>query len=454
MRPRARAFLRRTRCLWALVGFLAGIISEATAFNPPQSLLSITNSLWRYYDQGAPPSPAWRAANYDDSFWPVGLGLFGFETTTLPYPIQTRWRVDPTRLTFYARTHFQWNLPQPIGPLRLRATTYLDDGAVFYLNGQEIGRLRMPTFEIHDDTLGFAAMVEGRADTIWLAAEPLLPGDNVLAVEVHQASSTSGDILFGLSLEAIDCHFDLFLAPFPSQLTAYACGSPSLTIEPPPPPGVPLQWIKDGAVLSGQTNRTLKFNDVNPTNAGHYWVEFITPCGVTNQSAQSVVTVMFDDFPMQFVDASWINTTQLNLVFVPSVSEGSADPCNFTVLPLCGGPSLDVLSATRISRTNILITTGPRDVLANYHVAASNLHDDCGGLPLAQNPSRRIAGPLVPLPGLTVRLQGNQIEINGSDCGVLQSSIDLIHWTDLPAAELPWKTTLAFGVNFYRLRLP
>ena len=84
-------------------------------------------------------------------------------------------------------------------------------GAVFYLNGTEISRLRMPDAPapIGNATLASAYPCSGDAtcpDTFSLSgqllATNLLAGDNVLAAEVHNYNTGSPDITFGLSLAA------------------------------------------------------------------------------------------------------------------------------------------------------------------------------------------------------------------------------------------------------------
>ena len=79
--------------------------------------------------------------------------------------------------------------------------TIIDDGAVLYLNGTEIRRLHMPTGAIAYDTHAsdHESELEG---PFTVSLTNLVAGDNVMAVEVHQASSGSSDLVFGLSLAA------------------------------------------------------------------------------------------------------------------------------------------------------------------------------------------------------------------------------------------------------------
>jgi hypothetical protein len=87
---------------------------------------------------------------------------------------------------------------------QLVATNYLDDAAVFYLNDIEVGRLRITTNPVLFSTVATSQPnPEGRADVLTFATNTLILGDNVMAVEVHQANNTSSDDVFGMSLGAV-----------------------------------------------------------------------------------------------------------------------------------------------------------------------------------------------------------------------------------------------------------
>lgn len=196
-------------------------------------------------DQGT----AWREPQFDDSAWISGLGLFGFESSPVyPYPFQTIWQPMADRTTYYARTHFHWEGNWP--DVLLRTTNYIDDGAVFFLNGRELGRLRMPTnIIIEFNTPAQPPTVEGRPDVLEFRTSFLHRGDNVLAVEIHNASPVSGDIVFGLSMEGIDCHFDFPAFVMPPFQTVEQCQSATITLLHPHSVGPGVTWMKDGVPL-------------------------------------------------------------------------------------------------------------------------------------------------------------------------------------------------------------
>ena len=136
-----------------LLGALTVLSSPAPAqgWTP---VINVTNHVWRYLVEGGDQGTAWREPDFDDSFWYSGVGLFGFESLPefYPYPFQTMWLPIDGRVTYYVRTHFQWDGPLNWPDVLLRATNYIDDGAVFYLNGQEVGRLRLTNEVVEFDT--------------------------------------------------------------------------------------------------------------------------------------------------------------------------------------------------------------------------------------------------------------------------------------------------------------
>jgi len=250
-----------------------------------------TNQVWKYLVQGPEAASDWTWPDFDDSSWPSGVGLFGFESTPFvyPYPFQTVWQPVDGRFTYYARTHFQWRLTWPT--VHFQATNYLDDGAVFYLNGGEVGRIRMPEGTVTFNTPAQMAPTEGQPDVLEFGSEFLRDGDNVLAVEVHNATALSHDIVFGLSLRGIDCHFDIFPEITPRMQLVEECQSATITLVSPPAFYPGMRWFKNGEPLWAETNRVLTFTHVSAADAGNYYVEIPTPCE-PQRTAPSLLVVV------------------------------------------------------------------------------------------------------------------------------------------------------------------
>ncbi len=172
--------------------------AAAAAYNGPRQLTEMTGA-WRYFQAGA-PDPLWRNNAFDDASWSQGNGLLYVETADLPAPKNTPLTLG--QMAYYFRARF--TLPFVPAGATLRLNYVIDDGAVFYLNGRELHRFGFePTAVVQPETgaagIGDAALT----GPITLPAELLQAGENVLAVEVHQNSPGSSDVVFGAALELV-----------------------------------------------------------------------------------------------------------------------------------------------------------------------------------------------------------------------------------------------------------
>ncbi len=161
---------------------------------------------WRFDVTTNDYGTGWTAPGYDDSTWSgPSNGVFFNGNLPIAGP-----RGTPITLTYngarirsaYFRTHFQFPAP-PFGAVALIASNLVDDGAVFHLNGKEVGRLRMPGGAVTRTTSALPGVWATNLDVIHLDSGSLVEGDNVLAVELHLASDTSFPGTFGMSLGAV-----------------------------------------------------------------------------------------------------------------------------------------------------------------------------------------------------------------------------------------------------------
>lgn len=155
-------------------------------------------SVWKYLDTGANLGVAWRQASYDDTAWPSGPAQLGYgdgdEATVVGY--------GPVASRKYTTTYFRksFGLVDVARFRSLSLSLLVDDGAVVYLNGQEIARVNMPSGSISYTTLASAATDEDGFTELHASAALLKSGVNTLAVEVHQDSLSSSDISLECSL--------------------------------------------------------------------------------------------------------------------------------------------------------------------------------------------------------------------------------------------------------------
>jgi hypothetical protein len=174
--------------------------SSVTVTTTTTSILDFYSSSWSYNQTGADLGTSWRNVGYNDSAWPTGGALLYVESSSLPATKTTPLSLGAE--TFYFRTHFTIT-DDPNTITSLEMSTVIDDGAVFYLNGQEVLRIGMPAGTIYYDTLSDRTVDNANWEYYTLPTDALDQGDNVIAVEVHQTTTYSSDVVFGASLDTV-----------------------------------------------------------------------------------------------------------------------------------------------------------------------------------------------------------------------------------------------------------
>ena len=160
------------------------------------------STTWRYNATGTTTlGTAWRDSDYEaggpQPGWNTGQALLGVEVTPLGEQMRTTFTpYNAAIVTYYFRTTFEFDGNFNGSDVRIRH--YVDDGAVFYLNGQEFTRPGMGAGTITPTTLSSAGITDASLSGFTtLPPNLLVTGTNTLAVEVHQNSTTSSDIVFG-----------------------------------------------------------------------------------------------------------------------------------------------------------------------------------------------------------------------------------------------------------------
>ncbi len=173
------------------------------------SLAAFTNS-WRYNQGGTNLGSAWKDTGYDDSAWPAGRGVLGFDGNNALVQSLTNTILSltnaagGTNVTFYFRTRFQF--PAGATPSSFVFTNAFDDGAMVYLNGNEIFRQNMPTGAVSYATTASAnaEISTFTQNTFAGAGLAVVSGENVLAVEIHQSTQNPPtDVVMGQALTAV-----------------------------------------------------------------------------------------------------------------------------------------------------------------------------------------------------------------------------------------------------------
>ncbi len=154
--------------------------------------------VWKYADSGTLPDANWASENFSDGIWKEGLAQLGYgdgdEKTIVGFGPE----VNNKFITTYFRHSF--TVADTLGLQSLQGQALFDDGIVIYLNGQEVMRSNMPAGAITTNTLALQAAQEGVYVPFTIPKGLIKPGKNVIAVEIHQSSSSSSDISFDLEL--------------------------------------------------------------------------------------------------------------------------------------------------------------------------------------------------------------------------------------------------------------
>lgn len=164
--------------------------------------LIAAESEWRYLPGTVAPAgrrTSWMRPGFDDSAWRTGKAPIGYGET---YLNTTLGDMQGRYTTAYFRKVFEITDPRKLGSLSLDAL--IDDGAVFYLHGQPLGRINHPTNFPSRRDIAAKRPDAGDYERVTQILSPLLlPGRNVLAAQVLNASlSGSSDFVFEARLEA------------------------------------------------------------------------------------------------------------------------------------------------------------------------------------------------------------------------------------------------------------
>ncbi|HEX2980165.1 MAG TPA: hypothetical protein VHO48_07865 [Anaerolineaceae bacterium] len=166
---------------------------------PSNSTLIANGGTWKYLDNGSDQGTNWRSTSFNDGQWKTGSAELGYgdgdEKTVVSYGSNS----SAKYITTYFRTAI--SVTDPAAMSAVNVTLRRDDGAIIYVNGKEALRSNMPTGTVTYKTLASGSSTGGTVDAS-IASSLFVAGNNVVAVEIHQASGSSSDISFDLQMTA------------------------------------------------------------------------------------------------------------------------------------------------------------------------------------------------------------------------------------------------------------
>lgn len=160
------------------------------------------NSVWKYLDTGVYPDSDWKAEDFNDNNWKSGAGILGYNDLNAQTLLD--FGSDPNNKPISCLFRLKFEIQSPSDWNNLVIRILRDDGAVVYLNGQEVVRSNMPDQSNFNTlaTIGVDGADESTYFNFSIPKEVLVSGTNILAVEVHQVTANSSDLSFDLGLTA------------------------------------------------------------------------------------------------------------------------------------------------------------------------------------------------------------------------------------------------------------
>lgn len=175
---------------------------DASPTDSFQALLPL-KSTWKYLDDGSEQGVAWRAPAFNDATWKSGPAELGYGDTDEATVVNFGPDSNDKFITTYFRTTFEAKNVAGIKAMVLQMV--VDDGAIVYLNGEEVWRYNMPAGDVSAKIV--ANMAIGGADesavneNALVSPSKLVEGRNTVAVEIHQSEPTSSDISFDFAVK-------------------------------------------------------------------------------------------------------------------------------------------------------------------------------------------------------------------------------------------------------------
>ena len=160
---------------------------------------------WKFSDTGQDLGTGWTQLNYDDSLWSHGIARLGYGDplgAIVATPVSFGTNASNKHITTYFRRPFVVPADAGISNLNFRLTCV--DGAVVWLNGQEVFRTNLHAVGAVVYTNLALSSVTGDFSYKFYPTNAVVPrlspGTNLVAVEIHKRSVTNSTLGFDMEL--------------------------------------------------------------------------------------------------------------------------------------------------------------------------------------------------------------------------------------------------------------
>ncbi len=184
-------------------------IKPTAAVSP---LIALGSTGWRYRETRSEPPATWKELNFDDSSpaateWLPATLPAGFGVTPLSTTVASGSGTDRTK-AFYFRKKI--NIPDPNIYSNFNIRIQRDDAAVVWINNRPTASLVSADGTFNGPYTYAQTGVPNSSNTanvlgpIAIPSSHFVAGDNIIAIELHQSSLTSSDILINFELTPAD----------------------------------------------------------------------------------------------------------------------------------------------------------------------------------------------------------------------------------------------------------
>ena len=188
------------------LGVAALLLLASTPIRTADQTLIAPGSAWKYNDSGTNLNTTWKNPTYVDTSWPTGNAQLGYgdgdESTVISYGSSTTNR----RITYYFRRSFTVADPAAFSALSAALRPRRRSGDLSQRRRSRALEHAGGHYQLHDA----GDRRHRRRGRIRVASKRRSirpcwsPGNNVIAVEIHQQSATSTDVSFDLELRATE----------------------------------------------------------------------------------------------------------------------------------------------------------------------------------------------------------------------------------------------------------
>jgi hypothetical protein len=423
--------------------------------NFPESvvLMDWGSSTWRYNTNYTNLGNAWITNGYNASAWPIGSSVF-YTTNTPPPGGYTTGTILPLTngtatkiLSYYFRNQFQFtNNPDDV---IIQVKSLIDDGAVYYVNGAEVSRYNMASGAVdYNDTAASSITTTPSENSFTVDPYLLKQGSNVMAVEVHQSTAQSMDVMMGVQLNIN------WVRPTPLAITSQPKdlsieetydGTLSIGVS---GTGAKYQWYKNGVLIPGATRSFFSITNAVLTNSGDYQVTVSNFYNFyISSNAHLTVTTNTSVPYMVSADGTLTNAYVLVTFSEPILFSTATNITNYLITNVTAKTKLTLNSAVLTNKNQVLLYSAARADYANYVLIVNNIRDS-GSLTnkIANNSMIPIECRGTPINWLSVWSFFDALWYTNCDSCPLEPYLDQgTEWRN-PAFTVPWYWNTNNGV--------